>query len=305
MDKGSNKNKRRRLARYLLWLYPQVWRERYLAEMEELLQEHPLTNWTLIDLFLGSIDAHLHVNLIPGRLTAMTYRLRNSEIVIFCAFVFYTLAWLAVRLVRDPLAAWQQATQQHPEIKITLNIVDGLEGLALLGVAAGALPLLITIFAFAFKKKRWDILGLLAVPPLAFITLVGYLLVLGPASTQKVNGNTAPEASLTPLAFLLQMGFVILLLAGVIASLVSITLCLKKSQLDKPLLDLILLPAGIVTLGITGGLVGTIVLIALLYTEAPQLTSVVPLAVSLIVMLATGLITLTAFRQGWIARANP
>ena len=142
-------------------------------------------------------------------------------------------------------------------------------------------------------------------PPLAFITLVGYLLVLGPASTQKVNGNTAPEASLTPLAFLLQMGFVILLLAGVIASLVSITLCLKKSQLDKPLLDLILLPAGIVTLGITGGLVGTIVLIALLYTEAPQLTSVVPLAVSLIVMLATGLITLTAFRQGWIARANP
>jgi hypothetical protein len=75
--------------------------------MEMVLQDSPITLWTLMDLLLGALDARLHLDLLPGRITSMAYRIRSSEIVIFCAFVIYGIAWIAVRFVRDPISLWE------------------------------------------------------------------------------------------------------------------------------------------------------------------------------------------------------
>jgi hypothetical protein len=74
-------------ARRLLVCYPRVWCERYEREMTEILLNHVVTLWTLIDLLIGALDVRLHPDLLPKRITNMAYRLRTSEIVIFCAFV--------------------------------------------------------------------------------------------------------------------------------------------------------------------------------------------------------------------------
>ena len=95
-----------------------------------------------------------------------------------------------------------------------------------------------------------------------------------------------------------------MLLVALCISLGSIALVVKKSHLDKHLLELILLPAGVITVGIICGLVGTIVLVVLLLTEAPELASISPLIISLSVMVVTSIISINAFRQGWAAKAT-
>lgn len=67
----------------LLLLYPRAWRERYGAEIEEMLTEQQVTLRTVLDLVAGAIDARLNPQLITppqtGQLeggTTMLSRLR-------------------------------------------------------------------------------------------------------------------------------------------------------------------------------------------------------------------------------------
>ena len=48
----------------LLLLYPRAWRERYGAEIEEMLTEQQVTLRTVLDLVAGAIDARLNPQLI-------------------------------------------------------------------------------------------------------------------------------------------------------------------------------------------------------------------------------------------------
>src|SRR5438105_4714365 len=113
VTKSPGMSRYRMWARRILRCYPRAWRDRYKPEMEQVLRGYPVTFWTLLDLLLGALDARLHPDLLPGRITAMAYRIRTSEVVIFCAFVLYGVAWLAVRFVRDPLPIWDSAVQLH------------------------------------------------------------------------------------------------------------------------------------------------------------------------------------------------
>jgi hypothetical protein len=46
--------------RWLVWLYPADWRERYGAELEGLLEERPASARQVLDLVRGAIDARMH-----------------------------------------------------------------------------------------------------------------------------------------------------------------------------------------------------------------------------------------------------
>lgn len=47
------------LVVWMLRLYPPAWRERYEAEIVALLEQHEITLWTVLDLFVGALDARL------------------------------------------------------------------------------------------------------------------------------------------------------------------------------------------------------------------------------------------------------
>jgi hypothetical protein len=57
-------------GRWLLRLYPRVWRERYGAEMSAMLEEIRLTPAAVIDLVAGAIDARVAPHMIPASRTA-------------------------------------------------------------------------------------------------------------------------------------------------------------------------------------------------------------------------------------------
>jgi hypothetical protein len=59
----------KRVAYWLLRLYPLAWRERYAVEVVALLEQHQVTVRTLVDLGRGAIEARLHAQDVLESLT--------------------------------------------------------------------------------------------------------------------------------------------------------------------------------------------------------------------------------------------
>ena len=59
-------------ARWILRFYPLAWRKRYADELVSVLQEHPISLWTLLDLLRGALDAHLHPDLLPKEIITLS-----------------------------------------------------------------------------------------------------------------------------------------------------------------------------------------------------------------------------------------
>jgi hypothetical protein len=170
---------------WLLRLYPRAWRERYGDEVASVLAEHRVTAWTALDLLLGALDAHLHRHLLPERLISMTHRMRSSEIVVFCAFALFCVAWLPLRLVRDPLPIWRSAVAAHPELLTALTVLDAAGSVAALAIVVGGLPILVAALGHAVAARRWGVLALFVIPVLAAAALIVYWIVAIPTSTER------------------------------------------------------------------------------------------------------------------------
>ena len=283
-----------RWVQRLLRLYPRAWRDRYGDEVATVLAEHHVTYWTALDIVLGALDAHLHGDLLPRRLTSMAHRIRSSEITTFCAFVLFSIAWLPLSLMRDPLPVWEAAATVHPELLVALTIL-GFAGLvATLAVLAGGLPLLVSVLAQSIAARRWRLLVLFVVPFLAAAALVVVRLADIPWSSVSQSGVLLMQQ---PIA--LQVGLIILPLVAIGGSAVAVMAAIGRSELSLDVLRFALLPAGVVTAALALGLLGAVALTALLFTEAPQVSAGQLLQVGgLILMLTAVVLAGAALRHG-------
>jgi hypothetical protein len=280
-----------------LQLYPRAWRERYSDEVASVLAAHHVTAWTALDLLLGAFDAHLHRHLLPERLISMTHRIRSSEIVIFCAVVLFCVAWLPLRLVRDPLPVWRSAVATHPELLVALTVLDVAGSGAALALVLGGVPILVTALARAVAARRWDLLALFSTPLLAVVAVIVYWILAVPASTARQT--SAPDAPFTPLAIALQLGLVVLLLLAVGGSAAAVVAAIGRSEPSARLLRFALLPASVATIALALGLVGAIALTALIFAEAPQLSASPPVhAGILLLMLVAVALAIAALWRG-------
>lgn len=284
-------------VRRLLRLYPRAWRERYGEEVTLIVAQRRITFWTLLDVALGAVDAHIHSDLLPGRLLSMSQRTRSSEIAIFCAFVIFCVAWLALRLVRDPLSIWLPAVTAHPELLTALTILDIAGIVAALAVVIGGAPILLTAILQALRTHRWKLLALFTVPILAIVTLVIYWIVAIPGSTARQSSD--PSAPFTSLAVALQLGLALLILLAIGGSALAIASVIGRSELSERILRYALWPAGIVTAAIAVGLLAAMALTVLIFDEAPQVSSSPPLhAGDLLMMLLAFLLAAFALNRG-------
>ncbi|PWT74266.1 MAG: hypothetical protein C5B60_06980 [Chloroflexi bacterium] len=199
----------------------------------------------------------------------MGHRIRTSEIMIFCAFVLFGLAWLSIGLVRDPLAEWESIVRLHPDILTVFSIEQAAGGIAFLAMLAGGLPILFATLRHAIRSRRWNLLLLLCVPVLAVAALAVYGLLTVSASTTRQS--SLPSAPLTPGAVLLQLGLLVLFVAALVVSVAAVAQAVNQSDLSEVLLRLILWPAAILTAAILVGLLAAAVLTAEGFTEAPEL----------------------------------
>lgn len=218
----------------------------------------------------------------------MARRIRASEMVIFCAFVLFGGAWLAVQQVRDPLADWLQAVRLHPEIRTAFMAAQIAGLVAILAVIVGGLPIICAVLRQAIKAGNRRILYPLLVPALAAIVLTGYVAIArGSWATRQRPGTDAP---LTPLAAVLQLGFVALVLLTITASVAAVAVVVTRSEPDERIVRFALVPATVATAAMGATLVAVLALGLLIHRSEPVLFPTGWLAFVLLLMaVATGI----------------
>jgi hypothetical protein len=159
---------------WLVKLYPRDWRERYEGEMLALLEQHPATAFTGLDLMLGALDARLNSPHRAGRMFPMLSRQRKMTLAVFQAWVAYVLAGLVFygTLDDNPLT---QLARTTPQLQWPVHVVQAGAALSLLAMLSGALPIGFGVLRGSLAARRRDVLFLmLGVPLLCLVTLFLY-----------------------------------------------------------------------------------------------------------------------------------
>ncbi|MBA2678374.1 MAG: hypothetical protein H0U76_08280, partial [Ktedonobacteraceae bacterium] len=162
---------------------------RYQAEMLDLLHQHPLTLWTLADLLVSAMDAHLHPHLLPREVFTMTQRIQTSINTLFVAFTCFFITWVMVPFIQDSPQEWLASTANHLEIRIALAAFQISGAVAVLALIICVVPLLIVMVRQAIQKREGALIGQLATPFLLAGLLVGYSFVAQPRWWRRFSLN--------------------------------------------------------------------------------------------------------------------
>lgn len=158
--------------RWLLHLYPRGWRGRYEEEFLALLEACPFSLWTIWDVCLGAIDAHLHLEALTGRMMPFMNRLRTTSVIVFCAYIGFVVAGLGFgKLVEYD--DFINLRDHNAGVGAAYYVLYAGAFIALAAVLVGGLPLAFAAARDAITKKRWRLLALFAVPP---VTLAAWII---------------------------------------------------------------------------------------------------------------------------------
>ncbi len=172
------------IVRFVIWilcLYPLAWRERYEQEMIALLEQHQLTLWTVLDLFLGALDARLDPHyrgkrqLLPLLRLQVSWKWFFSAVLVFCfSQLFWTgLGWGADFPCNGDAASCAVA---HAMGVYNASLAATIEGSALLLVSLSLFPFLLVLLGWIGLQARRT-RDLLRVLPVALLVLLCLLLV--------------------------------------------------------------------------------------------------------------------------------
>jgi hypothetical protein len=140
-----------RWATRLLRLYPRRWRERYLAEVTALLEEHHVTLRTLVDLLGGALDARLTRQGMSERsINPMrsTRSLRHAQLTVFWLFPVFLIAVLyrTSQMIDwnepGPIGSYFGLVLRYPVLNVLAATVGIATALALLALLIGGLLLM-------------------------------------------------------------------------------------------------------------------------------------------------------------------
>src|SRR5437588_10694409 len=112
----------------------------------------------------------------------MNGKRRTSLIVVFCAYICFVVAGLALYAMVDD-SPFVPLMSKHLELAAAWYLVAGGSAIALLAVAVGGLPIGLTLLVWAFTTRRKDLLFLLAVPVVAIVVLGSFVGVVAAIAT--------------------------------------------------------------------------------------------------------------------------
>jgi hypothetical protein len=230
----------KRPTAWLLSLYPPLWRERYGDEVAALLDELPVSPGMLWDVLRGALDAR---RLILGRRIRMANQVRQAEILVFCAYIAFVVSGLGFAKMTE-YDDFADATRAFPVIGLAFDTIVVGAYIALLAVLVGGLPLAAVAAWRALVARRWAILALFAVPPLAFAFYVGYILLL----VQVIAPAIAAGSDSTPKNVALALSLAVVTLLAAIGSTAAVSSAIARGAIPPRLLAFARLPALVATL---------------------------------------------------------
>lgn len=279
-------------ALYLLQCYPRVWRERYADEATAILEERPVTFFTLFDLFLGMLDAHLHTDLLTERKFRMLQCLRNSQITIFCSSIFFAMCWfiytcLSLNIPGESnlwkLPSWYYPTYT-PNYDVTFTVISIAGFLAIVCSLIGAIAFVrVTLrqahangyTSFSKLFKNW-LLGSLAFAVLCvFVFGLGDVqkiafLVFSTMSSIEVLFYIGSPFFHTPVVFLNACTFLVLFVWVTVVGPLRLIQGAKWVEFTPHFMRYTLILSALATLGMLVILVMMLVQATVLYVVAPE-----------------------------------
>jgi hypothetical protein len=229
--------------RWLLYLYPQAWRARYEEEFLALLEACPFSLWTIWDVCLGAIDAHLHLDTVTGRMFPLMNRLRTTSVIVFCAYIAFVVAGLGFGKMVE-YDDFQELLHSNTGVAVAYYTLYAGAFIALAAVLVGGLPLAFAAARNAIAMKRWRLLALFAVPPVvlaAWITDVRLAVARNP-NPPPVLSRPVSERIIDALHFAGLFGL------AAILSTAAVCIIVTRSDISEKLFRFARLPAIITVL---------------------------------------------------------
>jgi hypothetical protein len=170
----------------------------------------------------------------------MNERLRSSELAVFGSWVAFVVSGLGFqKMTEDP--PYHQALAGNPVIAVAFYSLIAAAVVALLGVLVGGTPIVAAIIATSIAQRRWQPIGLLAVPPFSLaVWVAGTLLLL----------QLSPEQAL-PWRIPLFLGWVGVFFLAAIASTLAVAGAAIGTDVDVRLYQRAVPPAAATTLAMS------------------------------------------------------
>ncbi len=243
------------MALLLTRLYPRAWRERYQEEMEEVLQQHSLRLVTLFDISIGALDAHMHADLHPERIYSMAYKLRASAIAVFCAFLLFALAFIALEQIVDPRALFNAVASTHADLQFAFTTIVVSAEIAFLAVIVGGLVILFVAIARAIAARRRDVLARFGSAVLLVILFVAASIIF--------QGFLYGNAGFSGI-------YILIFLAVLMAATVLIAQGILRTEFSVKLLRYMTIPLAITGLAMGISCIAALIWLLRLWADAPQ-----------------------------------
>ena len=256
----------KRRQRWLLYLYPQVWRARYEEEFLAVLEVCPFSLWTLWDVCLGAIDARLHLETVTGRMIPFMNRLRTTSVIVFCAYIGFVVAGLAFGKMVE-YDDFTDLLNHNAQVSASYWTLYAGAFAALLAVLVGGLPLAFAAARSAIAARNWRLLALFAVPPISLALWIGYIRLVGVLDPHPTSFLSRPI--LERLAE--GGGLVVLFGLAAIVSTAAVCIVIIRSNISEKLFRFARIPAIITTLAMVVMLLAVLVYGLVARAANPQL----------------------------------
>lgn len=250
--------------RWLLQLYPRVWRERYEEEMMEVLTQHKQSAATVFDLILGAIDANLNYEGSAEGVTFMMNRHRSGMVMVFCAFVLFGLGWSLLQRITDPLNLFQPVAESHPDLTIFHEVIFICGCLAFLALIISGMPILFIAVKRLLKNNQR-----MALRPLWIAVLCLLIFTFLTGILADWPHIAIVRSHMYPFLISYFISFLILLTIGT----VCISLVLSKAEFKRSEFKLIVIPEIVIVFSMVISVLISTLFIVSLTVQAPELFS--------------------------------
>ena len=235
---------------WLVRLYPAGWRERYEDEFVAMLEDARPSLTDYADILLGALDARLFLRDATGRTLSMLIRLRAANIAVFCSWIAFVLAGLALNGQLDD-SPFIPLMREHADLHGLWLVLQAGAVISLLAVLAGGLPIALAVWRNSPEQRRWFL-----IPVICFLLVVAPIAI---AVILTVTGVLHPVTTPPPWTHPALIAYEILFVLCAIASTYAVTRAVQLGSVGEETYRFALIPATVTVGAMALMLVATVV----------------------------------------------
>jgi hypothetical protein len=224
---------------WLVRLYPVGWRERYEDEFVAMLEDARPSLTDYADILLGALDARLFLRDATGGTLTMLTRYRAANVAVFCSWILFVLAGLALNGMLDD-SAYVPLMRERADLHTAWLVLQAGAVISLLAVLAGGLPIALAVWRNSPAQRRWFL-----IPAICFLFVAAPVAV---AVMLTVTGVIKPITAPPPWGHTAVIGYQIFFVLCALASTYAVTRAVQLGSVGEETYRFALIPA-IVTVG--------------------------------------------------------